>query len=644
MLRKRMLPLFLALALVMLLPAAASAADLTPEEREQRLAFLRWSHSGIPGEELEFDPAQLLTRGMAAELLAQLLGLRERADMDRYSDVDAETPHYAAVAQCVAAGVLDGLGDGRMAPELSASREMLALMLSRALDVPETEVSWGTKGSDYAPVTGYELLAAMDSLIGAYANEPNTALRAPGRGLALVAAPGVVVNGEMEKLVIAPGAGDGTITLVDATVRDRVLVRAPATVFLSGETLAEAVVLDEGGQEARVVGDGIAVVGSVSSTVPVEETFSETEPRPAPEPTPAPAPVPEPESETEEEPQPEAEAEPQPEAPPEEPAGEAEAREALPYLAEKIGPAPLTDADKPDAAPYESYTVRAWEGGEESGCDVLVEVTMKGLRPYRSGSAGAGYWTGFSIEAPEGATGYRVAYSTTGEVFGEPEEYDLTGDAFTRYFDAARWREYYVLLQWTGSGFSQERQPRLYRIDFDGVELDTAPLLEKDSPLGRLDVAGLNADAEGKAPYSAYGITVENRKDRNGSYLELTVHARDLQRHRSAAGAGAWAGFSVAEPRGAASCRCSVYLTLDAAKKNFSGKTPVYWENFSANVDGLGAYGIRQLTDASQPDQRDYWAVIQWYSDAAGTVPMTTATVYHILLDVTLAETTRNGD
>ena len=61
------------------------------------------------------------------------------------------------------------------------------------------------------------------------------------------------------------------------------------------------------------------------------------------------------------------------------------------------------------------------------------------------------------------------------------------------------------------------------------------------------------------------------------------------------------------------------------------------WDEFYSDVDGEGSFGIRQLTDAYQKDQRDYWAVLQWYSDEEGTVPLTTAVVYHIVLDVELA-------
>lgn len=682
MLKRRMLPLLAAVALLVALSSAALASDPTPAEREQRMAYIRWRNTGLQTTDFNFDPAAVLTRGMAAEVFARLLGLRERAALDGYADVGMDTPHAGALAKCVAAGIIGGTGGGNLAPEAEASRDMLTLMLTRALDVDETEVRW-EGGALLSTVTGYELLTVMDRMISAYCGEEDGVLGGTGEGLALVAAPGVTVGGRMDKLVITPGAGESTILLENATVNDNVMVHAPATVFLKGNTTVENVTLSAGGERARVAGDGFAVLGSVTSNVelPKEEdaaAAADTAPEPEPEPTPAPTPVPEPEPEPEpvasedaadtadapEEPYPDAEPytgqvpeaeetyaeteqETYSEMPPMETGAEEWAQwgegDGVPYTAARIGTAALLDQDNPDTPPYGLYAVSAWEGGLEDNYQAVIRVTMRALRPYRTG-AGAGYWTGFRIEAPEGATGYKVAYSPEGDVFSTPESFDLNNGGFSRYFDAARWSEYYVLLQWTGPEGRSEAEPTLYKVDMSDVELDTSVLTTADSPLGKISAAALAPDTGGVAPYTSYGATVENVKDANGSYLEITVHADGLKKHRSIAGAGFWAGFAITEPRGAGSVRYSVYLSLDAAKKNFAGKTPVSWEDFSPDVDGFGAYGIRQLSDASQLGQRDYWAVVQWYEDAAAQTPMTAANVYHIVLDVHLLENTRNGD
>ena len=647
MLRKRILPLALVLILLMLLPSAASAVNLTPQEREREASAIRWMSCGVPSDTKKFDPSETLSRGRAAQIFADLLGLSERAELSGFSDVIGKSEFSDEIAKCVAAGILDGVGDGEMRPNQPASREMIWVMMARALRLDETEhlslrpelSPWArgavgaledlgcTETGDMSePSTGYELFVLLNRLITDYANHDGSILTASGRGTSLVAGREIIVTGSMRELVIAPGAGDSTVTLMDATVSGTVTVCAPVTVYLSGDTAVNTVMLNVGGEQARVVGDGQAVVGSVQSAL---EAGSE-EPE-ASEPG------------QEIEPEPEPEASPEPESEPGEEAGdEAESRpSAAPLTAESIGPAPVEDPEHPDEPPYESYSVSAWGGDEDDPYDVLIEIEMTGLRPYRSRGAGAGYWTGFSITAPEGATGYRVAYSATGEMFNRPEEYALTGNGFTRYFDAARWTQYYVKLQWTGPGFTEEDDFTCFKVDLLGVELDTSSLTERDSLLGKIGTAALSDEGGGRTRREAlcadYGIGIENRKDEKGSYLELTVHAAELQRHTTAAGEGYWAGFSIAEPEGAASCRYSVYLNLETAKRNFSYKTPLSWEEFFHDVDGEGSYGIRQLTDAYQKDQRDYWAVLQWYADEAGTEPLTTAVVYHIVLDVELA-------
>ena len=583
MLRKRVLPLALALMLLLLLPSAASAVNLTPQERERELAVMRWLNCGVPSDASDFDPSAALTRGRAAQIFADLLCLTERAELSGFSDVIGNSTFADDIAKCVAAGILDGVGEGEMRPNELASREMLCVMLARALRLDETEhrsvrpelsdwsrgaagaleaLGYTEIGDASEPATGYDLLVLLNRLITDYVNHDGSILTASGRGNSLVAGREVIVTGSMRELVIAPGAGDSTVTLMDATVSDMVTVCAPVTVYLSGDTAVNTVMLAAGGEKARVVGDGQAVVGSVQSAVePEDEAAVEAELMPETEEEPEQVPDPE------QEPDAEAEVSPLP--------------SAAPFTAESIGLAPVEDSDDPENLPYASYSVNAWEAGDDEPYDVLIEVEMTGLRPYRSRGAGAGYWTGFSITAPEGATGYRVAYSTTGEIFGRPEEYALTGDGFTRYFDAARWTEYYVLLQWTGPGFTDEDDPVYFKVDLSGVELDTASLTEKESLLGKIGTAALEDTGGGRSRkeslYADYGVTVENRKDANGSYLEITVSASELQRHNTTAGEGYWAGFSIAEPEGAASCRYSAYLNLETAKRNCGTSSIPTW-------------------------------------------------------------------
>ena len=124
MLKRRILPLLVAVALLVALSSAALASDPTPAEREQRMAYIRWRNTGLQTTDFNFDPAAVLTRGMAAEVFARLLGLRERAALDGYADVGMDTPHAGALAKCVAAGIIGG--DALKSVEDEAIRALVA--------------------------------------------------------------------------------------------------------------------------------------------------------------------------------------------------------------------------------------------------------------------------------------------------------------------------------------------------------------------------------------------------------------------------------------------------------------------------------------------------------------------------------------
>ena len=290
--------------------------------------------------------------------------------------------------------------------------------------------------------------------------------------------------------------------------------------------------------------------------------------------------------------------------------------------------------------PYETYEVRPSFAAPGENHDILVELVMTGLRPNQSRGAGAGWWTGFAVAAPEGAMRVTAEYSYDGMNYGVPYTTGISEGAYSHFFDAARWNEYYVRLSWSGPGVSEaDGASRVYKLDFRGVELDLSGLTAEDSPLGKFGVAGLRDTTGGAAHkeklFDSYGITLESRRDRSEAYLELTVQVEGLVSHRTAAGTGKWAGFSVAAPYGAESFKYSVYLNPENARRNFGQKSPVTWENFSENVDGMGSYGVVQRSDASKADQRNYWAVLQWFLDEEGTVPLTAPEILHVRIEAT---------
>ncbi len=79
-----------------------------------------------------FRPNNNITREAFAKVVANFMGFTEEADLSQYTDVDPKGALSPYVARCVAAGVMGGFSDTRMAPKNNITREQAAAMLCRA--------------------------------------------------------------------------------------------------------------------------------------------------------------------------------------------------------------------------------------------------------------------------------------------------------------------------------------------------------------------------------------------------------------------------------------------------------------------------------------------------------------------------------
>lgn len=81
-----------------------------------------------------FSPAQPVTRGQMASLLARLLnaaGVELPAGSSAFTDIDGHT-HEAAIEQLVAAGLVQGITTTTYGPDVAVSRAQMASFLGRA--------------------------------------------------------------------------------------------------------------------------------------------------------------------------------------------------------------------------------------------------------------------------------------------------------------------------------------------------------------------------------------------------------------------------------------------------------------------------------------------------------------------------------
>jgi hypothetical protein len=97
-----------------------------------------------------YCPHAAVTRGQMATFLSRALDLPEGSGA-RFSDVDDDHTHEDGIAAVVDAGIASGYDDGTFRPQAPVTREHLAAMLRRGLDLaPEDGVRYrDTAGSPY---------------------------------------------------------------------------------------------------------------------------------------------------------------------------------------------------------------------------------------------------------------------------------------------------------------------------------------------------------------------------------------------------------------------------------------------------------------------------------------------------------------
>ena len=209
----------------------------------------RWSgHGIIQGSNGEFDPNGQLTCAQLATILARLLKL-PAAPSAGFSDVAANAWYADAINRCVAAGILNGNGDGTVDPNGAISRERAMVMLGRALGIQPIENPDLSKHSDAAKVSDYAqgIVAAMieagivtgvggdqiapkdninrastvtilDRAISAYADQAGETIKGDGKGIILVVAENVTITGDVDTLLVV--APDATVTLDGANAKN----------------------------------------------------------------------------------------------------------------------------------------------------------------------------------------------------------------------------------------------------------------------------------------------------------------------------------------------------------------------------------------------------------------------------------------
>ena len=255
---KRSLAIVLAIAMVlttfgMTVVSAASYADTTGHWAESYINS--WSDRGvIQGDGGYFRPDDTITRAEVAQVTQNVIGYVDKA-ANNFSDVDSSAWYADAVLKLVAAGTLNGNGDGTMAPQSFMTREEAMTMLARAYGLTvENSQAAITQYSDYQSVsdyaTGYvgamtaagyvggyedgtirpgayisraEFVKILDNMIKLYITAPGTYGPEYAGGIVMIKSGEVVLNGIVANgMVISPQVG-GNVDITNCQVSGNVV-------------------------------------------------------------------------------------------------------------------------------------------------------------------------------------------------------------------------------------------------------------------------------------------------------------------------------------------------------------------------------------------------------------------------------------
>jgi len=298
--------LMLALMVLSIMPMVSYGSYDDTKDHWAEGSIDKWTEYGVatPRSNGEFAPNELMTRGEAALLFSNLLGLNKKADLSKYKDIDKNSEYADAMAKCVAAGIFSGRSKDKMEPEASITREEFMCVYSRVItitgykaantakiDMRDLGYKDANKVSDWAascvdmmvemgfvsgvgnntlaPKSGIDrasVIALLDKSITTYVPEDSelTTVEAKPKGITLIVSPNVkTVTGAAEVVVVAAGAEQyneqtGEITHNEITVES---VKMPIarvqgeniTVVLSGVTTTEDAAITKTGYKSEIV-------------------------------------------------------------------------------------------------------------------------------------------------------------------------------------------------------------------------------------------------------------------------------------------------------------------------------------------------------------------------------------------------------
>lgn len=300
-------------ALVLSLGIAAYAQEFPDMPDNWTTAALENAVSNglLNGSDGKILPDNSIKRSEMAAIMVRAFGAEKKADLSDFSDMSEDKWYYDSFSAAVAMGAFSGDDNGKLNPEASITFEECFAVVSRIfyLDEYKGEDSRLEAFSDYgeiadwakpymskivdngywdgvdgklkpkAAITRAEFAVLMDNLVKLYITEPGE-YEYTVDGNVMIRGEGITLKDS--KINGSVFIGDGTssdIELLETEVSQKVLVRAPVTVKMTGyfeyvETRASGSVVDV--SEASC-GGGYICSGSTVVQPPIGDVSSDTE-------------------------------------------------------------------------------------------------------------------------------------------------------------------------------------------------------------------------------------------------------------------------------------------------------------------------------------------------------------------------------
>ena len=292
-------------------------------------------------------------------------------------------------------------------------------------------------------------------------------------------------------------------------------------------------------------------------------------------------------------------------------------------LAEQLD---ITAADvkaaKLNGQPYsaDTYSVTA------NDADGVIEVNINAtdLKKHTNQNGTPGYWTGFALTAPEGATHFRYAFSadevTEASLSGlEAVELDVDSDGnpgvafYSDYLNPKT----YVALQWFDEDGCRMSDIEYFTINLDNVDLDW---INEDTVTPAII-------ADGEANYSNHSIATSQ----TDGVITVELHTKDLKKHSNSDGQeGYWTGFAIAAPEADAKATYSFGDTVVSVPSSIE-------EAVAYDEDGNPINGLAFYTDAGSVNAKTE-VIVEWF-DATGENSLAAETRFVVdLTNITLAD------